>query len=255
MTSTHPTAGRSTAEPHAEEPTAREDEGAARNDDTAGGDGPRSGEHPGERLDEQGALRATIRVRRRNPSACPLAGRGGTRTVDAHGLSCVDDCEGAYECRATVETDRGHRMVGRVVDEGCVCPVFQEYDCVSSVDAVEHGDIIVSLTIPDREELPAIVESLRDRGATVDLRSIARADEGTDRRQLAVKADSITEKQREAIRAAFEEGYYETPRRADLGDLAERLGVSRSAVSQRLTGAESTLVEALYEHERRVERR
>ncbi len=248
MTSTHPAVGTTMAEPCAEESP---DEGADREASERATD--RSDTHG--RSDEQEVLQAVVRIRRRNPGACPLADGEGTRTIEAHDLSCVSgDCADGFECRATVETDRGPRMVGRVVDEDCVCPVFQEHDCIASVEAVEHGDFVVSITIPTREELPAIIESLRDRGATVDLRSIARTDATATRRHVSVDADSVTDKQREAIRVAFEEGYYERPRRADLGDLADRLGVSRSAVSQRLTGAESTLVEALYEHETRIER-
>jgi predicted DNA binding protein len=39
-------------------------------------------------------------------------------------------------------------------------------------------------------------------------------------------------------------GYYEQPRTTDLGAIADELGVSESAVSQRLNNAETKLVEA-----------
>ena len=56
---------------------------------------------------------------------------------------------------------------------------------------------------------------------------------------------SLTQKQLEAARTAVEVGYYENPREARLSDLADRLGISESAVSQRLTTVERKLMLAL----------
>ncbi|SNR32700.1 helix-turn-helix domain-containing protein [Halorubrum vacuolatum] len=212
-----------------------------------------------DRTARQEPLRAELRVRRRDPAACPLVG-DEVRTVDTQRLSCpdmgcstgtetADTVDGPFDCRATVETDRGVEFRGRRTDAGCICPVFRSHDCVPSIEGVRRDEFVVSLTIPHREQLPAIVDALRDRGATVELRRIARIDgEGpTDR--VTVEVDNITEKQRQALRVAVEEGYYQRPRGADLADIAERLGISRSAASQRLTGLEATLVEAVYDHD------
>jgi len=201
-------------------------------------------------------LRAELRVRPKDGHACPLGGEERERTVVSHDIVCPDgSCTAGCECRATVETRKGTRMVGAEMDGGCICPTFREHDCVASIEAVERGDLIVSLSLPSRTVLSDVIETLRDRGATVELRSIARAESARSKRQLTIDAESITDKQREAIEVAFEEGYYETPREADLGDLADRLDVSRSAVSQRLTAAESTLIEGLYELESSVSSR
>ena len=205
------------------------------------------------RTDDREGLRAELRVQPRSGHSCPLSGDNRERTVVAHDLVCPDgSCGGACECRATVETSSGTRMVGKRLEDGCICPVFCEHDCVSSVEAVSRGEVVVSVSLPSRAVLSSIIEALRDRGATVELRSISRTESSRSRRQITLDAESITDKQREAIEVAFEEGYYETPRDADLSDLAARLDVSRSAVSQRLTAAESTLIEQLYELESSV---
>jgi len=60
-----------------------------------------------------------------------------------------------------------------------------------------------------------------------------------------VDDSAVTDKQREAIRTAYALGYYETPRSADLGDVADELGVSKSAASQRLNAVASKLVVGL----------
>ncbi|WP_440769759.1 helix-turn-helix domain-containing protein [Natronorubrum sp. DTA28] len=54
-------------------------------------------------------------------------------------------------------------------------------------------------------------------------------------------ADELPDEQREALRAAVDHGYYETPRRIELSDLAERLEIPRSTLSYRLRRAEASL--------------
>lgn len=55
---------------------------------------------------------------------------------------------------------------------------------------------------------------------------------------------SLTDVQRETLLAAHETGYFEVPREATLGDLAEQLGVTDTAASQRLRRGMATLVAA-----------
>lgn len=204
-------------------------------------------------VEDSGSLRAELRVKPAADLGCPLGNSAGEGTVGAHDVVCrKGSCEFGCECRASVKTDDGSRMVGREIRDDCICPVFRRHDCVSSIEAFERGELVVVVFAPSRQELVAVVEDLRELKATVELRSISRTGTVDQRRRLTIDADDITAKQREAIEVAFEEGYYESPREADLADLAERLGVSRSAVSQRLTAAESTLVESLYELESSV---
>lgn len=53
--------------------------------------------------------------------------------------------------------------------------------------------------------------------------------------------DELSTEQEEALRAAVEHGYYETPREVDLNDLADRLDVPRSTLAYRLRGVEEYL--------------
>ncbi len=55
-------------------------------------------------------------------------------------------------------------------------------------------------------------------------------------------ATVLTPRQRETLVTAYEEGYFDVPRRITLVDLAENLGVSDQAVSERLRRGEAELV-------------
>ncbi len=83
------------------------------------------------------------------------------------------------------------------------------------------------------EELSAAVEALPSEVEVEVLRT------GTFHR---VARPAVTERQREALRAAFEAGYYDLPRSAGLEVVAEALDCSTSAASDRLRRAERRLV-------------
>ncbi len=54
--------------------------------------------------------------------------------------------------------------------------------------------------------------------------------------------ESLTRLQREAVLAAFNAGYYEYPRKADLKKLAKRLGVPRTTLTEHLRKAEAKIM-------------
>ncbi|MFC7141468.1 helix-turn-helix domain-containing protein [Halosimplex aquaticum] len=56
--------------------------------------------------------------------------------------------------------------------------------------------------------------------------------------------DGLTDAQRDAVRTAYEMGYFEIPRTASLDDVAAELGISASSCSERLRRAQTHLVEA-----------
>lgn len=57
----------------------------------------------------------------------------------------------------------------------------------------------------------------------------------------------LTEKQRETLEAAWRAGWYDRPRGTDQDALARKLGVSRPALAERLSRAESNVMRAVLE--------
>ncbi|WP_254767902.1 helix-turn-helix domain-containing protein [Salinilacihabitans rarus] len=198
------------------------------------------------------SLRALLRIEPESSAGCSVLA-AGTEGEDVRQNFVYTDgsaAEGGCECRAEVTVidgdERKRRLVGSEVDGGCVCMALRRTDCVTEIEGFRDGALLVSVTVPGRDALRSVVQAVRETGATVQLRRIrdlGEADEdAADERFVEVDAREITDKQREAIRAAYDAGYFERPRRADLDDLAEELGVSPSAVSQRISAVESRLV-------------
>lgn len=102
----------------------------------------------------------------------------------------------------------------------------------------------VSLTISDAEALRDVLDGLEAIDASVEPEGMSIVNPNEDD-LVEIDVGAITPKQWEALELAFDRGYYDRPRGADLGELAAELDISKSAVSQRLRAAETRLVAAV----------
>ena len=195
---------------------------------------------------QESSLCARLWIEPHPKASCAILDAGDRGEEIDRNEVCRDDSSSDVGCRAVVTVvDDGYserRLVAAQIGQHCICPAFRQNDCVVDIRTFRDGAMLVSVAVPSRRALRDIVSSLRDRGASVRLEQILPlSPQSEDDRRIELDAKSITEKQREAIDTAVRTGYYATPRRAGLDDLADELGVSRSAVSQRLNAAESKL--------------
>ncbi|WP_254768057.1 helix-turn-helix domain-containing protein [Salinilacihabitans rarus] len=119
------------------------------------------------------------------------------------------------------------------------------------VEAIRESDAIVTdaigtadrwtfrLRLPGYDDLSAFHARCVDRGLSIELVRLREA--VPPERDVGF---GLTDAQRDLLLAAYEAGYFEVPRRATLVDLGERLGVSDSAVSQRLRRGLAALIES-----------
>ncbi|AUX09561.1 bacterio-opsin activator HTH domain-containing protein [Halalkaliarchaeum desulfuricum] len=106
-----------------------------------------------------------------------------------------------------------------------------------------ESGIHLSLQVRDRPTLQDVLRSLVQSDVQFEINRIS--DAGAHSSLAIVDLDALTDKQREAIELALERGYYDTPRETDLETLSDELGVSKSAVSQRLRVTESKLIQSV----------
>lgn len=207
-------------------------------------------EAPADGVTTGSSLRARLRIEPHPDVGCAVLASGDRgKRVNRNEICRDGSCESGCNCRAEVTVTDGERterqLVASSIEDRCVCPVFRQNDCVVDIESFRDGALFVSVSVPTRRALRDIVGDLRDRDATVHLERILPLSENGSSRTVELDASTVTDKQREAIEAAVRAGYYDSPRTAGLDDLADQLGVSRSAVSQRLNAAESTLVQEL----------
>ena len=101
----------------------------------------------------------------------------------------------------------------------------------------EDGQWHLRLLFPDRASLSRTYEFCEDHDIRLDVKTIYEMDSERHGRF------GLTEEQSEALSAAFELGYYEVPRGVSVEALAEELGISHQALSERFRRAHGNLVE------------
>jgi len=94
------------------------------------------------------------------------------------------------------------------------------------------------LRFDDHDALTAFYRRCREEGVPVTLERVHNPGVPQDPKA----GFGLTETQRETLQVALEEGYFDVPRRINLVELSEQLGVSDSAVSQRLRRGVATLL-------------
>ena len=89
---------------------------------------------------------------------------------------------------------------------------------------------------PDRDTLARTVEFCEDHGLRFDIRRVREMNATPSGRW------GLTDEQYEALRVAWDAGYFGVPREADLGDVADRLDISHQALSERLRRGHTSLI-------------
>jgi predicted DNA binding protein len=133
----------------------------------------------------------------------------------------------------------------RSQDDPCVCEKIETFGYpVSEIHATD-GSLHVSFHGPDLETVQDIVTELRDRFSGIHLQKLTRSDDDASTDLVFVDRDRLTARQREVLQTAYDMGYFDHPKRANAGDVADALDISPSTFSEHLAVAQQKLLEAI----------
>lgn len=104
--------------------------------------------------------------------------------------------------------------------------------------AAAEGRWELCVLFPEHDDISATYDTCSERGLELTIR---RSKELTDLSHPGVV--DLSEEQHEALTTAFESDYYQVPRGTTLEELAEHLGVSHQALSERLRRGHRCLIE------------
>lgn len=175
---------------------------------------------------------------------CPFPSVDGD-IVDAQNSLFGESCHCEYVVEQSVDGGSTVEYTSQEHESDCACHVFGEYDCVPDIIAIEDEEVIVSVFLPEHDVICDLVEDLRSVTDGVALRRLVDGTEDMESKRCEVDLAELTEKQRQALELAIDEGYYEQPRAVSLDDMAGNLDISKQALSQRLNAAEQALFDQL----------
>ena len=131
-------------------------------------------------------------------------------------------------------------IVDRVGDEALFRVVWAEdvngiIETITETESVilegnGHGDNwTFELRFPEYDALSRFYRSVVEKDISITLENVHNPID-----QSGPQPNVLTDEQREALQTALEEGYFAVPREITLVELADQLGISDSAVSQRI---------------------
>lgn len=158
--------------------------------------------------------------------------------------------ERALEADSTVRewrrvADADGRLLHRIAtvqfppSQPLVYPTFREYGITSLESRRDADGLHLRARVPDRQTLHAFVEVGGEIAASVDVVGLYADEPSSD----AESEDPLTAKQREALSRASERGYFETPSRTTLAELAEEFDVTPQTLSGHVRVGVRKLVE------------
>jgi predicted DNA binding protein len=150
----------------------------------------------------------------------------------------ADDSIAECEVVETLREERLYRIqISSAADVG-----FYHLDIevgASRLDvSATHEGVELRMRFPDQQSLQEYFDRCRAQGIAVSLHRLYHDQTGTENDNQY----SLSEKQRETLELAHGEGFFEVPRRTSLAAIAEELGISEQAVSERIRRAMATLI-------------
>lgn len=120
---------------------------------------------------------------------------------------------------------------------GTIDRLLEENASILSASGIE-GRWSMELLFPDRDDLSEFYSARSDDGPSFEVLSIETMDSSPRQDH-----HGLTDKQRNALLAAINAGYYDVPRGISMSDLAAELDVSHQALSERLRRGTKRLIE------------
>ncbi len=181
------------------------------------------------RLDEEFILTThTFRFRNSTDHPKDLVGLNGIEFIE---VLSEDKAKKEYTCFAKTRWPEELKLF------------FKDPEMILCVPIIIEEDSILISFITDNEKIETIFdEQKKSFGDNVKVVSISTV--------LSPNNDNIfqllTERQREIIFFAVEQGYYEIPRKVNTSDLAKKFNISQSALSEHLRKIERVIINSIF---------
>jgi predicted DNA binding protein len=156
-------------------------------------------------------------------------------------LSVPDDVEVVF--------DYGGRAAYRfeaAVDPDSPFAVLDRHETPVSEATIRDGRLRITFHASDLPTLRSVLETFRDACPGMEVKRLLQSSTTpTESDLVTVDRSELTERQREVLEAAYEAGYFDHPKGANAGEVAESLGIGRSTFTEHVAAAQRKLFGAL----------
>lgn len=156
----------------------------------------------------------------------------------------------------STETDRIERVfsfenehifrISRPATQQCACQRIESEGCVVQTINGDEESLALSFLVEDTQTLRTVVEELEETAETVSLRRLVEGNNNLcENTPTVLDVDALTARQEETLEVAYEMGYFEKPRDATAGEVAEELDIATTTFTEHLAAAQRKLLKDL----------
>lgn len=163
-------------------------------------------------------------------------------------LSAIDTGEHNLEEVFTYDQMRAYRF-NRPQDASCPCSCVERFDTPVRDVYARNGALVMVFHVSEIEELQSILEEVNREWSNVSVDRLTRSGQNEEVENLVlVDRETLTERQREVLETAHEMGYFDHPKQANAGEVADALGINATTFTEHLSAAQRKLLTAILEN-------
>ncbi|SDQ28478.1 helix-turn-helix domain-containing protein [Natronobacterium texcoconense] len=139
---------------------------------------------------------------------------------------------------------------GRDLGRGCPCEVVEGFDCPVVDVRAKGSSLYITFHAPDMQGLQAIIGELQQQCETIDVQRLLQSQQDHSEQNLVfVDRSTLTARQLEVLETAHRMGYFEHPKRANAGEVADELGITSTTFTEHLAAAQTKILDAILDHD------
>mgnify|MGYP006292745915 CR=1 FL=1 len=135
----------------------------------------------------------------------------------------------------------------RPAEKPCPCESVEDFGSPVLDVSSEAGQLDMAFHADDMDHLQTVVSELKQEYGNVSVNRLVRSrdDGGGEADLVLVDRSDLTARQEEVLATAHQLGYFEHPKGANAGDVADALDITTSTFTEHLAAAQSKLLAAI----------
>ncbi|MEY7850559.1 helix-turn-helix domain-containing protein [Natrarchaeobius sp. A-rgal3] len=140
----------------------------------------------------------------------------------------------------------------RDLHRGCPCEAVERFDSPVTDVRSRGSSLYLTFHAADMEALQSIIGELTRLCSNLDVQRLLQSQQdGGDRNLVFVDRSALTDRQREVLETAHRMGYFDHPKRANAGEVAEELEITGTTFAEHVAAAQTKLLNAILDDETR----
>ena len=140
----------------------------------------------------------------------------------------------------------------RELGDGCPCECIERHGSPVVDVSTLGSSLFLTFHAEDMENLQAIIGDLKQQCSNLDVQRLLQSQqEHTEQQLVFVDRSELTARQLEVLETAHQMGYFDHPKRANAGEVADELGIASTTLTEHLAAAQTKLLDSILEYDER----